>query len=271
MEIKPGSSLIGAAVDEGSLDASANVEIPASIIKPGLEMVVEIDPDSTMDPDLGVAQRIPETGRKAVEVSRMPELGLTLIPFLWESDPDSAILDMTDDMSDDDELLWAINELLPVEEIDLEIHDPVVSSSNSALSLLDQTDAIRTAEGGTGYFMGTMSGSVTGASGVAHLPGFTSFSIPDSSVMAHELGHNLSLSHAPCGGAGGPDPSFPQPDGTIGAWGYNFDSGNLVEPPSTTSCHTATRTGSASSTSPIRCGTGCTWKIWRPLLPLGRC
>ena len=230
VEIEPGSSLIGKEVNEGSLNASANAEVPASVIQPGLEMVVEIDPDGTMDEELGVKQRIPETGRKAVKVRRMPDLGFTLIPFLWSEDPDSAILDVTEDLSADDELLWAINTLLPVADIDLEIHDPVVSTSNGAFSLLHQTSAIRAAENGTGFFMGTMSGPVTGALGVAYAPGWASFSLPDSSVMAHELGHNMSLSHAPCGGAGGPDPSFPQSDGSIGAWGYDFDSGELVDP-----------------------------------------
>ena len=156
--------------------------------------------------------------------------GIHLDPLPVERDPDSAILDVTEDLSADDELLWAINTLLPVADIDLEIHDPVVSTSNGAFSLLHQTSAIRAAENGTGFFMGTMSGPVTGALGVAYAPGWASFSLPDSSVMAHELGHNMSLSHAPCGGAGGPDPSFPQSDGSIGAWGYDFDSGELVDP-----------------------------------------
>ena len=230
VEIERGSSIIGDEVNEGSLSASANVAIKASLIRPGLEMVVEIDPDTTMDLELGVMQRIPETGRAALEVRRMSDFELTLIPFLWASNPDSAILDITEDLSTDDDLLWQINTLLPVGEMDLEIHDPVVSSSNSAFSLLSQTGAIRTAESGTGYYMGTMSGQVTGAAGVAYVPGWISFSIPDSTVMAHELGHNLSLDHAPCGGAGFPDPSFPQSDGSIGAWGYDFESGALVNP-----------------------------------------
>lgn len=229
-EIEAGSSLIGREVNEGSLDASANVEIPASVLQPGLEMVVEIDPDSTMDPALGVTRRIPETGRRRVDVRRMPELEFTLIPFLWASDPDSAIIDITEDLSTDDELLWPINTLLPVANIDLEVHDPVVSTTNDAYSLIEQTQAIRAAENGSGYFMGTMSGGVSAAFGVAVLSGWSSFSVPDSSIMAHELGHNLSLEHAPCGGAALPDPLFPEPDGSIGAWGYDFDAGELVEP-----------------------------------------
>ena len=54
--------------------------------------------------------------------------------------------------------------------------------------------------------------------GVADLGRFSSSSVPVPDVIAHELGHNLSLYHAPCGGAQGPDPSFPQRDGSIGSW-----------------------------------------------------
>ena len=230
VEIERGSPIIGEQVNEGSLNASANVLVPASVIQPGLEMVVEIDPDGTVAPELGVAQRIPETGRMAVDVRAMPDLELTLIPFLWSASPDSAILHITGDLSPGDPLLREIRDLLPVAEIDLNIHEPVVTNSNNAFSMLAQTVAIRAAEGGTGYFMSTMSGSVTGARGVAYVPGWTSFSIPDSSIMAHELGHNLSLYHAPGCGAGRPDISFPQSDGTIGAWGYDFLTGMLVDP-----------------------------------------
>ena len=75
-----------------------------------------------------------------------------------------------------------------------------------------------------------MAGPVTGPSGVAFLPGRAGFSIPRSGTIAHELGHNLGLHHAPCGGAGDPDPSFPHPDGSAGAWGYDFARGELVRP-----------------------------------------
>ena len=48
--------------------------------------------------------------------------------------------------------------------------------------------------------------------------------------MAHELGHNLGLLHAPCGNPGGVDPWFPHPGGRIGAWGFDFERSALVHP-----------------------------------------
>ena len=73
-----------------------------------------------------------------------------------------------------------------------------------------------------------MAGETTGAQGVAYIGGKSSFSAVEDWVIAHEFGHNLSLAHAPCGGPARVDYFFPQPDGTIGSWGYDFRSRSLV-------------------------------------------
>ena len=78
---------------------------------------LEVDPAGTLDQALGVAKRMPETGRLAVEVREMPTLDLTVVPFLWTVDPDSAILSITSGMAADPEnheMLWATRTLLPV-------------------------------------------------------------------------------------------------------------------------------------------------------------
>ena len=234
VEYVPGKSgAIPAGVDEGSLATSVSAEIPGSVVRPGLEMVVEVDPDGTLDPVLGVARRIPATGRLAVDVRALPPLDLTVVPFLWAQAPDSSILDAARGMAADPGshgLLADVRALLPVGALEVTAHEPVLSSSNDARRLLEETEAIRALEGGDGHYLGTMAGPVTGPSGVAFLPGRAGFSIPRSGTIAHELGHNLGLRHAPCGGAGDPDPSFPHPDGSAGAWGYDFARGELVGP-----------------------------------------
>ena len=234
LEYVPGKSeAIPTRVDEGSAPTSVSAEIPGSVVQPGLEMVVEVDPDGTLDPALGVARRIPAAGRLAVDVRTLPPLDLTVVPFLWAQVPDSSILDAVRGMAADpqgDALLADVRALLPVGVLDLTAHEPVLSSSNDAHRLLEETEAIRALEGGDGHYLGTMAGPVTGPSGVAFLPGRAGFSIPRSGTIAHELGHNLGLRHAPCGGAGDPDPSFPHPDGSAGAWGYDFARGELVRP-----------------------------------------
>ena len=234
--IPAGSHPIPTEVDEGDLSKSVNAEIPGRVIQPGLEMVLEIDPDTTLSPELGVPRRIPENGRLAVETQAVPLLDLTQIPFLWSTGPDSAIVDMVEAMAADPEnheLLWDTRTLLPVGDLYITAHEPVTTSSNDAHDLISETRVIRTLEGGTGHYMGMMSGRVIGAAGVAYVGGRLSFSVPTASVMAHEFGHNFALLHAPCGGPDWTDPGFPYAAGSIGSWGYDFREGGSLVAPST--------------------------------------
>ena len=218
-------------VDEGSLATSANAVVPADVVLPGLEMVVEVDPDGTLEPALGVARRIPATGRAAIDVQAMPLIDLTVVPFLWTAEPDSAVLESVEGMAADPEghaLLADAHILLPLDELTVTAHEPVMSSSNDAYDLLDQTKAILVMEGGTGYYMGTLSGARTGAGGLGGSGSLALFARLEASTIAHEFGHNFSLSHAP--GRGNPDPAFPYSDGSIGVWGYDSRERQLVPP-----------------------------------------
>ncbi|MCY3808607.1 MAG: M66 family metalloprotease [Gemmatimonadetes bacterium] len=132
VEIDGTSESIPTDIDEGSLDKSLNVTIPDSVIEEGLSVVIEIDPDSTIDAEILVAKRIPESGELDLGVEGVPDFELTAI-------------------------------------------------------------------------------------------------VPDAWVMAHELGHNLSLWHAPCGNPANVDPDYPYEDGSIGAWGYDHRGDSLID------------------------------------------
>lgn len=227
--IPGGSATVPTEIVEGDLSRSANAEIPGSVIQPGLEMVVEIDP--TLDPGLGITARMPATGRAEVDVRAMSPFALTVIPFLLASDPDSSVLDTVRGLNADSELLWDLKSLLPIADLEVELHEPVTASSVDPYSVLEMTEAIRVMEGATGYYLGLVPESEPSPTrGVAILGGRSQASRPIPSVIAHEAGHNLNLLHAPCGGAGGPDPSFPHRHGTTGAWGFDPRTNELVPP-----------------------------------------
>ena len=231
VEAPSGNGAVPAEPAEGSLQASANADVPGWVLRPGVEMVVVVDPGGVLDPALGVPRRIPETGRTALPVHQVPSFDVTVVPFLWETEPDSSILDVTRGMTPDDSLFEATRRLLPVGAMTVTVHDPVWTSSNSAFDLLDETEAIRTIESGGGYWMGTMQNTTPdGLLGVAAINSRTSFSRPSSGTIAHEFGHSMSLAHAPCGGAAGPDPAYPDRRGNIGAWGWDRRSGRPVPP-----------------------------------------
>ena len=232
LDISGKSAPLPTEVIEGSLSITANAEVPGEVVQPGLEMVIEFDPESTLGSLPGLPKRIPETGRQAVEVRSMSRFDLTLIPFLWRSEPDRSIVDLVKAMAKDPEnheLLWATRTLLPIADLKVEAHEPVWSSSNDPDVLLAEAQAIRAVEGGSGYYMGML--PLTMEFGLALRPGRVTFSVPAATTMAHELGHNLSLAHASCGTSGQLDPSFPDARGSIGVWGYDFGDGGRLVPP----------------------------------------
>ena len=224
-------------VMEADLALSANAEIPDWVIVPGLEMVIEVDPEGTLASALGVTKRIPEEGRMAIDVRPVSPLRLTLIPFLNETEPDSsALADVSAMAADPDghELLRNVR-MLPIAELTVEAHEPVFVSTPDVRSMLRQVAAMRVLEGGSGYWMGIWdgvlnAGLVPSIRGVARLGGAESVSHRDARTIAHELGHNLSLWHAPCGSPAIPDPWFPHDGGRTGAWGYDFKKHTLVTP-----------------------------------------
>ena len=115
--------------------------------------------------------------------------------------------------------LWDTRTLLPIGKLEVTAHESVLSSTNNGYDLLHETELIRAMEGAYSYYMGMMAGEITGGVvGIAYRPGWSSFSTVNSTTIAHELGHNLNLQHAPCGGPAMLDPSFPAADGSVGTW-----------------------------------------------------
>ena len=227
---KPGP--IPTTVAEGDFTKSANARIPAEVLQPGLEMVIDVDPDGALDPEMGVAARIPEAGRLALDVRAMPVLDLTLIPLIWSEQPQRHVVDLVSEMAADPgghELLSDTHSLLPVTGLSVTGHAPVTTSTNNTSRLLQELRAIRTMEGGSGHYMGIMA-RFEEWGGRAYRPGRVSVSVPNPSTMAHELGHNMNLQHAPCGDPENTDPSYPYGRGQIGALGYDSRLGRLVSP-----------------------------------------
>ncbi len=231
-EIPGGDEPLPDRPDEGDLAASSNTAVPAEIVRPGLEMVIEIDPGSIPDSALDAGRRLPPAGRLAVEVIEMPPLDLTLVPFLWSPNPDWSLVDYAAGLSSDDELFRMTRETLPVGDLHLNVREPVWTSLKSAakntISILVEVYVVRILDDARGHYMGIIPASER--VGVAVIPGYIGVSALNGHTIAHELGHNMNLRHAPCGGPAGVDPDYPYIDGTTGAWGYDIRSGSLMSP-----------------------------------------
>ena len=220
--------------NQGSLESTSNIEIPGSVIQSGLELEIEVDSEAATDSSTGSTAQSSASTRIPVEVHELPDFELTLIPFVYRNSNDQSIVNLVNAMAAnplEHEMFEETRTLLPVADLNVSAHEPVISSSDDPVDLLMQTAIIRAVEGGTGHYLG-MASNVSGPIlGIAYISGQDSFSLPESDTIAHELGHNLSLLHAPCGVPSDTDSSYPYPDGTAGAWGYDFSNGgNLVQP-----------------------------------------
>jgi len=96
--------------------------------------------------------------------------------------------------------------------------------------------------GSQDHYFGFIPKRTWGLAGLGYLGGSAAvgFDMPSAptsvrDVASHELGHNFSLQHAACGGAGNPDPNYPYPDADLSkpgrvVWPYLADEKSFYDP-----------------------------------------
>ena len=241
------------AVDESRLDASFTGVVPAAAMVPGVEMVVELDRTGVIPAAEGSRLRVPATGRMALEVVELDTFDVTLVPVAFGSAApgrNAAVASLARDMAADDSrgALRPTRSLLPVAEMSVTAREPYVTWADTLpdgiLALLDEVNLLRHVEaGGTGtHYHGIFAEPAArypelwdGILGIAYIAGWSGLSLSHRvngqyfsgfpATVAHELGHNLGLYHAPCGFPAGVDPRYPYYDGSIGIWGHDFGGG----------------------------------------------
>ena len=250
-------------VDESRLTRSFNAMVPGEVLMPGTELVVDLDTEGTLPLVSGSVTRVPEAGTMPLNVIEIPPFNVTIVPihYAWDRNAVSndGVMEVSRNLAETmpEDLLYATRTVLPVRELNLTLREPYYTWAdtmpNAGYRLLGEVELLRHLEaaGTAEYYHGLFAWprystwQSWGFGGVAaDIPSFTAITLSHwgdgsvfgglASTFAHELGHNLSLRHAPCGGAGGPDPDYPYPEAAIGTWGYDFgmtgQSGTLVNP-----------------------------------------
>ncbi len=210
-----GPSTVPLAATPEDLSKSFRFMMPRAWLVPGVTLSIKIDPrDEVLEADeVNNAQVItPAMGRDNV-------LHLTSVPVVMGG--------LTGEPLDLDEI---VTRLWPVKAVDAKTRTPytyagTLSSTTTAgwAQLLGEIAQTAGADGSNRAYYGFVKpGFSSGVAGIGYLGQHAAIGRDDSTtVAAHELGHNFGINHAPCGGAGGADASYPYPNAQIGSWGFN--------------------------------------------------
>ncbi len=261
--LEPPPAGVPAGVDQGSLGNSFNAVIPGDALRPGVEMVVELDPDGDLPLAPGSARRFPAQGRLSVDVRQPPAFDLTIVPVQWawgvNAGVNARVLEYARglDAAGAEEMRYA-RALLPIAQANVTVREPYFTWADTTTAggpgLLGEIDLLRHLDGAGGgqYYHGIFgsprtvrAGGFWNFIGVATIGGRSALTMSHwengaanhlaSQTIAHEIGHNMTLRHAPCGEPDNVDPGFPYANASTGVWGYDFGvpgrrAGRLLDP-----------------------------------------
>ena len=227
--------------DEGALGSSWNVRVPGELIRPGLELLAELDPSGLIPENDEGNNRFPATGRRTVTVESQGPLALMLVPVRQSATGLTGRVSA----SNRDEYLDLIRRIYPIPGYDAAVHAVFTTQgplqgddANGAWGVLQsEIDALRIAENNGRLYYGVVQLDYEGgqtARSVTGVPAAVGFDRPSerARMAAHELGHMWGRDHAPCTATAGLDPGYPYAGGVIGVYGYDLIAG-VLKPPTT--------------------------------------
>ncbi len=209
--------------------SALDLPVPAQYIQPGLAVSVTVG-DTTYSKN---------GSPSVIDVHSVPEFHIRLIPIHVSETGQTGNVNSSNIEVFVEELL----DMFPINPVDgfvADLHPPVTvnvapSSDDFYLAALQRVRAVWMAEGSPDfYYYGVIpqtTGGVVGLGYIALRQAVGWDRMPGGpETLAHELGHNLSLLHTPCGGPASPDPNYPYPNGSIGKYGFEVDESELKSP-----------------------------------------
>lgn len=220
-------------VREGDLDLTYDALIPGSVLQPGTGLVVEIDPEGSVPASPGSVLRSPTTGVRELEVVALPTFMMRLVPVTQSLNG----LQSTFTAGDAQARTTVIRDVFPIADMDVDVRAPYTTSADLSTEsgwddLIWEIRTLREDDGSARYYYGGFQRppgtNILGYGFVGYPTAIGTDGSPGT--IAHEIGHNLSLPHAPCGNPAGADPNYPYQAGRIGQWGYSMRTEELHDP-----------------------------------------
>lgn len=240
IEVVSTAASVPLAVDTASLGFSLNAVIPAVWIASGLSFSAELDPDDAIPESDKTDNRYPASGTIPVAVQSARHFTLRFVPV------HQSINGLAGAVNDANKgTYFGLTErMMPLGTTAVDVRAQFTTSAppleandgNGAWSqILNEMNSLRVADGAVRNYLGVVAvGYAGGIAGLGYIgvPAAVSWDKTSSAaeVIAHELGHNFSRSHAPCGNPGGVDGQFPYAGGGIGVWGMDLGLMQLRSP-----------------------------------------
>ena len=219
-------------LDEGELHFSYNLLVPGELIVKDLRARLTYDPTNELDGVDG-AEEVSFT------VIDLPQFTQMVIPFISTRYSAGAVNEWVDRFTFESDIAFDLRTFLPVSP-----HKSTIIRHETVLTDLDlrkgkdwgrwlrEVAVLRHVEKRLdAYYYGA--NDLPGVSGIRGLGyvGIELSAVGDISggVLAHEVGHNMELLHAPCR-VPNPDPRYPYRGGIIGQWGIDLENMRLKRP-----------------------------------------
>jgi hypothetical protein len=234
------TAVLPAANNRSSYLSTVNIALPANWASGTVNLTIQLDPDN------GVREinKNNNTLTQQVVFHPVAPLRIMIVPILYHNTHDGRTYPAP---SVDTVSNW-IQRTYPVSQVQINWHARFeftgdLSTTADFSRLLNNITSVKSSEGGAAdmaYYgliptAGNGSSWFTGGiAGLGWVGARTAIGLDlagqTSQIAAHEIGHNLGMSHTPCGGAAGTDPNFPYPDGSIGQYGLDVTTGTLYAP-----------------------------------------
>lgn len=262
VRVNPRSGFTGVptSVNSQNYTYSHDYTLSAADIRPGLQLVVEVDPD-TLYPQSNYLNDVWPQGARRTDYSI--DTGKLVRENVWNAPVFQTMLvplrtynGLVGDVNANnlESYVNYLRRVLPVPEaLDVKLHSPYYFNGtpgpnydNQWTRVLNELDALRYAERqSTRHYYGVLKPYYSsGGTGMAWIGGWAGMGIDWNSSLnggngtttwrsgtyAHETGHNLGLQHAPCGGAAGTDPNYPYSWASIGVTGYDVWQNQIFNP-----------------------------------------
>lgn len=229
----PGAS-VPLAITEGVAASSWNAAVQAAWIQPGTHVIADVDPTGAV-PEADKTNN--SSADTTLDVRTLSTWKITLVPVTTPGS--TGTITGAVDTSNMAAYVDMAKRIWPVPDaVDVAVHAaftssltvPLASDGSNWGTVLSETSALRSSDASTRYYYGVVATTYGGGvAGLGYVPGHAAIGWDKSGsragVLAHEVGHNFSRPHSPCGGVSSSDPNYPTTGdyagGHIGVTGWD--------------------------------------------------